>query len=82
MPQQNEIDFVITWVDGSDPAWQRERARCLHPEEADGQIDFRDTRYRDWGNLRYWFRAVEAYAPWVRKVHFVTWGHVPQWLNR
>ncbi len=38
-------------------------------------------RYRDWGILRYWFRAVEKYAPWVRKIHFITCGQVPEWLN-
>lgn len=38
-------------------------------------------RFREWNNLRYWFRGVERFAPWVRKVHFVTEGHVPEWLN-
>lgn len=38
-------------------------------------------RYRDWASFRYWFRAVEKYAPWVRYVHLVTWGHVQSWLN-
>lgn len=69
------IDFVITWVDGDDPAWQAEKAKY----RSGG--DSRAIRYRDWDALRYWFRAVECYAPWVNKVHFVTWGHVPSWLN-
>ena len=38
-------------------------------------------RYREWDTLRYWFRAVEKYAPWVNQVYFVTCGHVPKWLN-
>lgn len=40
-----------------------------------------EARYRDWGILRYWFRGVEKYAPWVRRIHFITCGHVPEWLN-
>ncbi|MBR1870788.1 MAG: stealth conserved region 3 domain-containing protein, partial [Kiritimatiellae bacterium] len=32
------------------------------------------------GQMRYWFRGVEKFAPWVRKVHFITWGHRPRWL--
>jgi len=24
---------------------------------------------------------VERFTPWVRKIHFVTWGHLPAWLN-
>ena len=36
--------------------------------------DDRKERYRDWDLLRYWFRGVERFAPWVRRIHFVTWG--------
>jgi hypothetical protein len=38
-------------------------------------------RYRDWGVLKYLFRGLERFAPWVDTVHFVTWGHLPPWLN-
>ncbi len=72
------IDFVVTWVDGNDPDWQAEKA--LHDPGAKPS-DTRSIRYREWDNLRYWFRAVETFTPWVNKVHFITWGHVPQWLN-
>ena len=24
---------------------------------------------------------MEKFAPWVHKVHFITWGHLPEWLN-
>src|SRR5699024_7558473 len=23
----------------------------------------------------------EEFAPWVNQIHFVTWGHLPSWLN-
>lgn len=74
---EDAIDFVVTWVDGSDKAWQAEKARY----SGKGIIDDREERYRDWGLFRYWFRGVEKFAPWVRKVHFITWGHLPEWLN-
>lgn len=73
-----DIDFVILWVDGSDPQWLAEKHKYLPPAEADSDSA---NRYRDWGLLPYWFRAVEKFAPWVRKIHFVTWGHVPAFLN-
>ncbi len=73
------IDFVITWVDGNDPEWQEEMRSYL-PEEDLGQGSSEE-RYREWDNLRYWFRGVERFAPWVRTVHLVTWGHVPSWLD-
>lgn len=74
------IDFVVTWVDGNDPAWQKERAETLGQKEKAASGNGVG-RYRDWSSFRYWFRAVETYAPWVRYVHLVTWGHVPEWLK-
>lgn len=80
--KQQEIDFVIAWVDGNDPAWQKEKRKYMAEEQNDASIlDQGDYRYRDWDLLRYWFRSVERYAPWVRKIHFVTCGQIPQWLN-
>jgi len=38
-------------------------------------------RFRDYGLLKYWFRGVDKFAPWVRKIHFVTCGQTPEWLN-
>lgn len=73
-----DIDFVIAWVDGNDPAWQEEKRKYSGDK---GIGDDRNVRFRDWELLRYWFRGVEQFAPWVRKIHFVTWGHVPEWLN-
>lgn len=72
-----KIDFVIAWVDGSDPAWQKEKNKYMGIDETEAGSE----RYRDMGMLRYWFRAVEVYAPWVNMIHFVTWGHLPEWLN-
>ena len=69
------IDLVIAWVDGSDPAWQAEKAKFAAPE---GDAP---ARYRDPGLLKYWFRSVEAFAPWARRIWFVTWGHLPPFLN-
>ncbi len=74
---ENPIDFVITWVDGQDKSWRRQRDSYSHTEGEDDS----EVRYRDWGILRYWFRGVEQFAPWVRTIHFVTWGHLPIWLD-
>lgn len=72
----SKIDFVIIWVDGNDKEWQAQKNK-YNSEKSDN----RSIRYRDWDNLKYWFRGVEKYAPWVNNIYFVTWGHVPQWLN-
>lgn len=73
------IDFVIAWVDGGDPQWRREKAQ--YDPTVNLSLDAREARFRDWENLQYWFRAVEKYAPWVHKIYFVTWGHLPPFLN-
>ena len=73
----NNIDVVITWVDGSDPEWFEEKQKYTPNKNNDDRVN----RYRDWGFLPYFFRGIEQNAPWVRKIHFVTWGHLPVWLD-
>lgn len=72
------IDFVIIWVDGSDPKWRAEKDKYDTRVKSTSNSE---VRFRDWDNLQYWFRGVEKFAPWVNKVHFVTCGHLPDWLN-
>jgi len=74
---QSDIDFVLLWVDGNDKNWHLEKSKYAPGYNADVSA----VRYRDWDNLQYWFRGVEKYAPWVRKIHFITCGHYPEWLN-
>lgn len=73
-----KIDFVITWVDGSDPKWFAEKNEY---SEKKINVDDGVNRYRDMNLLKYWFRAVEKFTPWVNKIYFITWGHLPKWLN-
>ncbi len=77
MKSRAEIDFVIMWVNGNDPIWKEKKQRYL----PNAQQDDREIRYRDWGLLRYWFRAVEQCAPWVRRIYFISDGQKPAWLN-
>ena len=74
---KEKIDFVIPWVDGNDEKWLEEKRKY----KADFVQDDRNIRYRDWDLLKYWFRGVSKFAPWVNRIHFLTWGHVPEWLN-
>lgn len=74
----DKIDFVILWVDGNDPAWLEQKNE-YSPQKKD--YGNKTSRFRDWDNLQYWFRGVEAFAPWVNNVYFITWGHLPKWLN-
>ncbi len=75
--EQERIDFVMPWVDGADPAWLAEKRKY----DPNGALGAACERFRDWDNLKYWFRGVETFAPWVGMIHFITWGHLPTWLN-
>lgn len=77
MVSKDKIDFVILWVNGDDKNWQKEYLK--HRGAKGGETDL--FRYRDWGFLPFWFRAIENYTPWVNKIHFITCGHTPDWLN-
>ena len=64
----DKIDFVLPWVDGSDKEWLAQKRKYENSGErmARGDVDANsDCRYRDYGLLQYWFRAVERFAPWV-----------------
>lgn len=76
--KDTRIDFVVTWVDGSDPKWLQEKAK--YDQNLAGWENS-PIRYRDWGTVKYWFRALERNAPWVNHVYFVTYGHTPKWLK-
>lgn len=75
-----DIDFIVTWVDMADSNWKRdfEKYSGLQRNEKNGVSE---ARFRDYGFLRYWFRGVEQFAPWVRKIHFVTSSTPPAWLD-
>lgn len=75
-----DIDFVITWVDMNDPKWQAKFSR-FSTDKNNTKNGVSKARFRDNGFLKYWFRGVEQFAPWVRKIHFVTDHQKPEWLD-
>ena len=80
LTNDSPIDFVVLWCDSSDSDWLHKMA--YWKEKLCGEkVDIDAARYRDWGIFKYWFRSIEKYAPWVRKVHLVTNGQVPDFLD-
>jgi hypothetical protein len=72
------IDFVLPWVDSSDPDWQEQRAQydiAYHKNERT------DTRFRDMHTLKYVLRSIEKHCPWYHKIYLITAGHYPDWLD-
>lgn len=70
--EENTIDFVIAWVDGSDQAWQEKMAVY-------GQGN--KEQFRDWDFLPYLLKSVELYAPFVRRIFLVTDHQYPECLS-
>lgn len=71
---------MITWVNMDDPEWQDEFSK-YSVDRNNTKNGVSKARFRDYGFLKYWFRGVEKFAPWVRKIHFVTSGQKPEWLD-
>jgi hypothetical protein len=67
------IDFVISWVNGSDSTPGR-----YYPQP-------NKNRWRDWGELKYALRSIETNAPWFRTVYLVVNNDdpatLPSWLD-
>ncbi len=74
------IDIVYTWVDDSDPEWQRRRRSVQPPRSGLSSDALHEGRTRNRDELRYSLRSLEAYASWYRHVWLVTDGQVPNWL--
>lgn len=71
------MDIVITYVDGRDPEWQADYARCIGKEVL-------TKRYRDWGTLPYLFRGINECLPFAVRVFLVvsSKSQIPAWINR
>lgn len=70
------IDVVILWVDVADDEWQHRRA-AAGSDETRGYVGATN----EWDTLRYLLRGIDRYCPWVRRVHLVTPGQTPRWLD-
>lgn len=77
-PSNTPVDIVITWVDTLDPRWREEFNQHAGDE---GMLAASDSKNRPWDTFRYVLRGIERYCPWVRTVHFVTAGQIPEWMN-
>lgn len=79
MDQNELIDIVIPWVDPLDSAWQK--AKRLYTENLYNTNITDEKFFRDWNTLLFLFRSIEKNLPWANKIHFLTYGHIPRWMN-
>ena len=72
------VDFVITWVNGADQQWLARRAAASSTRDSQW---LGDAGNRGEGFLKWQLRSIAQNAPWVRTVHLVTEGRLPDWLD-
>lgn len=77
-----EIDAVITWVDGSDPAHRAKLDAFLQASGLAGQSGAAPTRFGDCNEIEYCVASLLRYAPWLRRIHIVTDQQAPAFLER
>jgi hypothetical protein len=76
------IDVVYTWVNDQDEAWQASKAKAAgKPVKSSNGRAHLDERFKNRDELKYSLRSLEMFAPFVRHIHVVTNGQVPDWLD-
>lgn len=72
------MDYVFPYVDCTDPVWREQYRR------ANNCITMDESRYRPFGTLRYVFRGIAKYMPFIDRVVMIvsTESQVPEWINR
>lgn len=75
--EEYPVDIVVTWVNDDDIQWKTKRDKLA----AQKQIQLHDERYRDFGTIKFFFRSIDKYCPWINKVFFITDHQVPDWLD-
>ena len=77
------VDLLITYVDGSDESWKKSLVDYTIRSDVPPDTALNPRRYRDLGTLKYIFRGVEKFMPFVDRVNLIvaSESQIPKWLN-
>lgn len=81
---RDDVDAIVTWVDGSDPDHIERRREALRLYgNMPGAIPAGSipTRFADNGELQLALFSLRANAPWLRNIYVVTDKQKPKWLS-
>ena len=76
------IDAVITWVDGSDPAHRARLEAYLQSSGLASHASAAPTRFGDCNEIEFCVASLLRNAPWLRRIHIVSDGQSPSFLER
>ena len=81
-PTASDIDAVITWVDGSDPAHRAKLDAYLQASGLAGHGSAAPTRFGDCNEVEFCVASLLRNAPWIRRIHIVSDAQSPAFLER
>lgn len=69
------IDLIVPFVNGEDILWKRQYNYYSNSN--------RTQRFRDYGTLRFLFRSVELFCPFISRIFLVVQqdSQIPSWIN-
>ena len=72
------IDLLITYVNGSDRQWINDYIKYTKTRNPSA------VRFRSWGTLKYLFRGIDTYMPFIRNIVLILsrQSQVPVWVNK
>ncbi|MBO7042746.1 MAG: Stealth CR1 domain-containing protein [Alphaproteobacteria bacterium] len=83
--QNDKIDAVYLWVDGSDKKWLKSRNFWydkIHHKTIEDANNLNASLYRDNGELKYSLRSLAECTPWINHIYIITgFNQKPKWLN-
>lgn len=72
-----DIDIVIPWVDGGDPAFRERMVKYAGPASLSKDDVAGPVRFADNGELQWCVASINRYAPFVRRIYIITDGQDP-----
>ncbi|MEO8001692.1 MAG: stealth family protein [Arenimonas sp.] len=75
-----DVDAVITWVDGNDPAYQNKLKEYLRESGNGSKAAAKPTRFNDCGELEYCIASLLRFAPWLRTIYIVSDQQTPPFM--
>lgn len=76
------IDYVFPYVNMDDEVWKK--SYIEERRKLDLSTDISSVRFADNGRLKYLFRGIENFLPWIKNVYMIVSNieQVPSWVNQ
>lgn len=83
--QDENIDAVITWVDGADPVHREKRLKALKESDSTEVNTLPSgadiTRFSNNDEIKYCIRSIVKFAPWINNIYIITDNQRPAFLT-